>query len=294
MSKTSLEQWEALRAVVEEGSFAKAAEKLNKSQSGVSYMLTKLQQRVPVQIFVPGNRKAVLTDDGEALYRHALNLIAQAEQLDKTAEYLAAGWEPEVSIAVDALTDLTYVFKGLQKFSNEYPQPRIRLLETTLSGTEEAILTRQADIAITPKAPPGFLGQPYAQVCMIPVASPSHPLAKLSEISEAQLKLHRQIVIRDSGIKREQDGGWLGSEQRWTVSHFATSIKAIKAGLGFAFVPDAFVQKPLAAGELSILSLSQGGQRTLSLSVVMTRQSHTGAAAQKVCEFLLANKPTAV
>ena len=44
MIKTSLEQWETLHAVVEEGSFALAAERLNKSQSSVSYTLAKLQE----------------------------------------------------------------------------------------------------------------------------------------------------------------------------------------------------------------------------------------------------------
>lgn len=46
MYKTTLEQWYLLDAVVNEGSFALAAEKNNRSQSSLSYQLSLLQQRL--------------------------------------------------------------------------------------------------------------------------------------------------------------------------------------------------------------------------------------------------------
>ena len=286
MIKTSLEQWEALRAVVEEGSFALAAERLNKSQSSVSYTLAKLQERVPVPIFEEGGRKAILTEAGKSLFRHALNLLSHAEQLDRTASYLATGWESEVVIAADALADLSGIFCSLHAFSKEHPQTRIRILETTLSGTDEAIISRKADIAICPRVPPGFLGKQFGHAMMRAVARYDHPLLQFSEISEQQLRLHRQLVVRDTGIKREQDGGWLGSSQRWTVSHFSSSIKAVKAGLGFAFIPQAFIENELASGELKVLPLFQGGERSMPLHLVLTGQTHAGEAARKVAEYL--------
>ena len=286
MIKTSLEQWQALKTVVDEGSFAKAAEKLNKSQSSVSYMLAQLQQRIPSQLFEEGGRKAVLTESGQMLYRHATDLLSQAEKLEKTADYLASGWEPEVTIAVDALVDLEPVFCALQHFSEQHPSTRIRLLETTLSGTDEAILSREADIAISPRIPPGFLGKPYAKVDMHAVAANTHPLAQRDSVTEDQLKLTRQIVVRDSGLYRKQDGGWLGAEQRWTVSHFSSSIKAVKAGLGFAFIPEALIKQELDNGTLLKLNLAQGGSRALQLHIVLTGQSYAGPAAKCVLEYL--------
>ena len=77
--------------------------------------------------------------------------------------------------------------------------------------------SREADIAISPRIPPGFLGKPYAKVDMHAVAANTHPLAQRNSVTEDQLKLTRQIVVRDSGLYRKQDGGWLGAEQRWTV-----------------------------------------------------------------------------
>ncbi|VEB42274.1 chromosome replication initiation inhibitor protein [Chromobacterium violaceum] len=44
--KTTLEQWQVLRAIVEEGGFAQAAEKLHRSQSAVSYAVARLQEQL--------------------------------------------------------------------------------------------------------------------------------------------------------------------------------------------------------------------------------------------------------
>jgi DNA-binding transcriptional LysR family regulator len=286
--KISLEQWAAFKAVVDEGSFAKAAEVLNKSQSTVSYNLAKLEERLPAPVFVQQGRKAELTALGKELYRHASNLLAQALQLDQTARYLASGWEPSVTLAVDGLVPMGKVFCGLQQFSLQSPQTRIRILEHTLSGTEEALLRRDADIAILPRVPPGFMAQDFCTVTKLAVASPHHPLFSLpAPISEQDLRQHRQIVIRDSGTKREQDAGWLGSEQRWTVSHFASSVEAIKAGLGFGFIPEDKIEKELNSGELKRLPMAEENSQSINIYLVVTGQSNAGPAAKAVAGCLL-------
>ena len=45
--RISLDQWAAFKAVVDAGSFALAAEALNKSQSSVSYAIARLQEQLP-------------------------------------------------------------------------------------------------------------------------------------------------------------------------------------------------------------------------------------------------------
>ena len=290
LPKTSLEQWAAFIAVVEEGSFSRAAESLNKSQSSVSYAVAKLQDRMPTPLLTLEGRKAELTELGKTLYRHAKMVMAQAVQLDKTAEDFARGWESEVTLAVDAVVCLRQVFCALQAFSNDHPSTRLRILETTLSGTEEALLTRQADIVILPRTPPGFLGTYWGDVFMLPVAHRTHPLVSQNNIDEETLKSHRQLVIRDTGIKREQDGGWLGSDQRWTVSHFSSSIEAIKAGLGFGFVPKAMIEQEIQQGDLVPLKLMAGAIRKLPLYLVLSNQSHAGPAAQAIADFILQKK----
>ncbi|HBC18648.1 MAG TPA: LysR family transcriptional regulator, partial [Alcanivorax sp.] len=55
----------------------------------------------------------------------------------------------------------------------------------------------------------------------VAVAAADHPLNQADSLTHEDLRQHRQIVIRDSGSRRI-DSGWLGAEQRWTVSHPST------------------------------------------------------------------------
>ena len=252
--------------------------------------MQQMAQQLPSPVFEQQGRKATLTIAGQTLYRHATALLQQAQAMENLARDMAEGVESEVAIAADALTPHTPLFNGLQQFSEHCPRTRVKVYETTLSGTDEALLSGKVQIAITPRVPPGFMGDVVAQVSMIPVAASIHPLATREvehRITEAELKQERQIIIRDSGLKREQDAGWLGAEQRWTFSHFATSISAVKAGLGFAFLPQHRIHQELASGELVQLKLQAGGERQLTLYLVQAQPGFTGPAVTYATKALI-------
>jgi DNA-binding transcriptional LysR family regulator len=79
--RVTLEQWQSLAAVVEHGSYAKAAEALHKSQSSVTYAVQKLESQLDVRAFELKGRKAVLTQTGELLYKRARALLDDAAAL---------------------------------------------------------------------------------------------------------------------------------------------------------------------------------------------------------------------
>lgn len=285
--RISLEQWAAFKAVVDEGSFAKAAEVLNKSQSSVSYTLSKMEELLPTPVLEQQGRKAVLTEAGQVLYRKAVNLLKEADNVESTAGLLAKGWEPEVTVAADLLVDFDVLIKALAAFSKESPSTRIVVLETTLSGTDEALLERRADIVLSPKVPPGFLGKPLGLVEMLPVAHPNHPLLSLkADVTEPELRQHRQVVFKDTGIKRQQDAGWLGSEQRWTVSTGATAIKVVKRGLGFAFMPLHMIKDELDSGELKRIPLDMDARKLLPFYLVLSAMENAGPACKALAAHI--------
>ncbi|WP_438865300.1 LysR family transcriptional regulator [Neptunicella sp.] len=290
LPKITLEQWATFKAVVDEGSFTKAAERLNKSQSSVSYIISRMEEQLPARALMPEGRKAVLTEAGKLLYRHATNLLLQATQIENVANYLARGWETEITLAMDALVSTDKVFCALHKFSSEHPQPRINVLETTLSGTDEAVLFRKADIVLTPSLITGFMGISLGDSNMQYVASPNHPLVKLARpIHEDDMKQYRQIVIKDSGIKRQRDAGWLGSEQRWSFSHISSSIKAAKAGLGFAKLPEDSIADELNNGQLVVLNMASDMRHRIPLYLIKTAQSDAGPAVEELAKRLLSS-----
>ncbi len=304
LPRVSLEQWATFKAVVDAGSFAMAAEHLNKSQSSVSYAIARLNEQLPQPVLQLEGRRAVLTEEGKALYRRASQLLQHAEETEEFAHVLSSGVESEVTLALDNLLDLQAILPALEKFSAQYPFTRIRILETSLSGTEEALLEKKADIVIGGKVPVGFAGTPVRQARMIAVAHPEHPLFRKAAqgatpgadqaqadpecITDWELKSWRQIVLRDSGQRREQDAGWLGSEQRWTVSHFASSIKILRAGLAFAFLPEDWVAEELREGRLQKLPLVEGTERIIQLYLMLSSKEGAGPATRTLASMLVA------
>jgi DNA-binding transcriptional LysR family regulator len=291
--KISLDHWATFKAVVDTGSFALAADTLNKSQSSVSYAIARLNEQLPRPVLTLQGRKAVLTDDGKVLYKRATQLLVHAQQTEDYAQQMARGLEAEIAIALDALLDIQTIIPALELLAKEFPSTRVRVLETSLSGTEEALLDRKVDIAIAAKVPVGFAGVPFRNIEMIPVAHPKHPLFRQTKssqkndtIDEWRLKANRQIVLRDTGTKREQDAGWLGSDQRWTVSHFATSLKILRAGLGFAFMPRNWVEEDIKQGQLKQLPLSQDATRIIPLYLILASPASAGPATQALANRL--------
>ena len=283
----SIEQWRALVAVVDSGGYAKASERLHKSQSAVTYAVQKLESQLGVKAFEIRGRKAVLTPTGQLLYRRACALTEEAVALEAAAATLAGGWESELRLAVDVIFPTWLLLDALVEFAGERPAMRLELYETVLGGTEEALTQRQADLVIGSTVPPGFLGEPLMRLRFVAVAAPTHPLHVLGRpLTYQDLRGHRQLVIRDSGLLRKRDAGWLGAERRWTVSHKATSIRAVRMGLGFAWYAQEMIRDELASGTLVPLPLREGGERYVELYLIFPDPDYAGPGARRIAGIL--------
>ncbi len=282
----SLEQWRALQAVADHGSFTAAAEHLRRSQSAVSHAVHQLQQRLPVTILVQRGRRTELTEAGEALLRRSRTLTEEAAALATLADNLAAGWAAEIALAADAISPPEMVMRALTAFGERSPWTRVDLHETVLSGTRAAIVERRADLALTTQVPPGFPFEALLDVEFVAVASPAHALHKTAQpLAFSDLKGQRQLVVRDTG-PQAMDAGWLGAEQRWTVGHMRTSIDALKRGLGFAWIPRDFIGADLAADRLRPLPLETGGTRRATLNLVEVAADGGGPATKALATIL--------
>ena len=112
-------------------------------------------------------------------------------------------------------------------------------------------------------------------------------------MTERDLIQQRQIVIRDSGLRQKVDSGWLGAEQRWTVSHISTSIEALTRGLGFANLPRERIQQELEQGELKAVALDMegDGQRSVSLYMAFADRDEAGSAVKALAQCLRESVP---
>jgi DNA-binding transcriptional LysR family regulator len=281
--RISLDQWKVLAAVVDAGGYARAAERIHRSQSTLTYAVQKLERTLGVKVFEIQGRKAVLTPTGQLLYRRGRELVDEATRLESSAAELARGWEPEISIAAEVIFPTWLLLECLGAFAAQRPETRIELIESVIDGTEEALNERRVQLAITPRVPAGFTGDALMQVRFACMAAPAHPLHALGRpLTRADLRAHRHLVVRDTSARRGAQGAdsaapgsWL-NEQRWTVSNKATSIRVAKMGLGYAWFPEDNVREELASGELKPLPLREGAERFAMLYLVLTDPDAAG------------------
>lgn len=280
LPRTTLEQWAVLAEVVDRGGFAQAAVHLNRSQSSVSYSIGRLQEALGVPLLILEGRKSVLTPHGRTLLARARALIHDLDTVEALAKSLARGWESELKLVVDAAFPRSRLLEILAELQRSCPATQIQLADAVLSGAEDAITAGHADLVITSRVPPGFLGDRLLDVEFVAVARPDHALFALErELTSDDLVRHVQVVVRDSGVQG-RDEGWLGAEHRFTVSSMEASLATIQAGLAYAWLPQPMVSDALHDGQLKRLPLTMGSSRIVTLSLVPVRAELIGPAAR--------------
>jgi DNA-binding transcriptional LysR family regulator len=286
--KVSLDQWRVFNAVVEQGSFARAANEVHKTQSSVSYAVQKIEQMLDIRLFEKQGRKAVLTPAGEALYRRSKNLLQRAGAIERGALQLGEGWDPELRLAVDIVFPTWSLLMSMQRFGKEHPLTRIQLYETVLGGTDEALHQGAVDLAISTHVPQGFSGDALLRLRFIAAARPDHPLHQLGRaLTLDDLREHRHLFIRDSAVQRRREsGGWQGADQRWTVSHKATQIAAACHGLGFAWFPEHSIRRELDDCALKPLPLREGGERFVETYIIFADADFPTTSAVRMADII--------
>jgi DNA-binding transcriptional LysR family regulator len=284
--RISLDQWRALVGIVEAGGYAQAAARLHKSQSTLTYAIQQLERLIGTKAFEIQGRKAVLTPAGQMLYRRGKALVDEALQLERSAKKLAAGWEPEIRLAVEVIFPTWLLLECFAQFGEEHPDIRIELYESVLGGTEEALREGRVDLAVGPFVPEGALADPLMRVRVVCAAHPDHPLHKLGRpLTRDDLRAHRHLVVRDSGSDRTRTPAWI-NERRWTVSHKATTIRAAAMGLGFAWFPEETIREELHAGQLKPLPLTEGRERGGVLYLMYADRDSAGPGVRRMAELL--------
>lgn len=290
--RVTLEQWRMLQAVVDHGGYAGAAEALSKSVSTVNYGIRRLEAGLGVELLELDGRRAVLTRAGRELLRRSRHLVDEALAIERAAAALARGWEAVVTLAVEVIFPQERLLRSLDAFARLTGTTRVELIESVLSGTTEQLFTGAADLAITAWVPPGFLGDPLVTVEFIAVAHPGHALHQAGRpLTQRDLRQHRQLVVRDSGVRESRDAGWLEAEQRWTVSHLSTSLEAVARGMGFAWLPRHRIEERLAEGSLRALPLLEGGVRHHELYLVFADRDDAGPATRALADCLRQSCP---
>ncbi len=141
--------WDKLRvfhAVSLAGSFTKATETLNISQSAISRQVNILEEELGTSLFIRVPRGLVLTEAGEALQRTVIDVFAKLEMTQATIVELKNYPRGHLQVATTLAFGSLWLAPRLQEFLDQYPEVRVTLL---LKDEEIDLNMREADIGIT-------------------------------------------------------------------------------------------------------------------------------------------------
>jgi DNA-binding transcriptional LysR family regulator len=254
----TFDQLRVFLTVIDVGSFAGAARKLNRATSVISYTITNLEGHLGVTLFErDSTRRPRLTSEGRALLSETRNVALGFNRLRAKAKGLHQGIEPEVHLALDVMLPASRVVEALKNFQDEFPTVPLRLRAEALGTVTQLVLDRTSMIGV--RGPPdveidGLERIGVGSVHLVPVAAPDHPLAtNINGLGAG--RNHVQLVLTDRSPRTAgEDLGVMGTHT-WRVADLATKHMLLREGIGWGTMPEPMVRKDLACGKLVLLDL---------------------------------------
>lgn len=258
----SIEALLVLDAIAERGSYALAAESLNKVPSALSYIVQKLEEQLGVTVFQRQGRRSVLTPAGKHLLDEGRNILIAINKISEQTKTIANGWEPTIRIAVDTIIDIAIVLPVLKCFLDKHQHIELDIKEEVLNGTWEALIDDDVDLLIGASPPiptqKGLRAIPIGILNMVFCVGQNHMLAKNSDaLSHNALIKHRTVIVHDSAksIVPKTTAGVIEQSEHLYVASIEQKIKAIMTGLGGGFLPINRIQNLLNSGDLVEVNL---------------------------------------
>ncbi|MBQ8892918.1 MAG: LysR family transcriptional regulator [Clostridia bacterium] len=244
--------------VVREGSFTKAAEKLNYTQSTITFQIGQLEQELSVRLFEKIGRRMVLTKAGERLLPLAEEVLGAVEKLRYEEQPLEECTETlEVGVGE---TLLCYFMPAVVKeFHRRAPKARLLLRSMNCYDIRNALLEGTLDLGVFYEDVGGFGGKlrvyPLGECPLVTVASPATQ-ERCPELCTPDRVWPVPFLINEKNcIFRRIFEAFL-AEKSIILDHILElwSIPTIKNlvqnDLGITFLPEFAVRQELKSGAL--------------------------------------------
>jgi DNA-binding transcriptional LysR family regulator len=253
--------------IAREGSFAAAARALDKVPSALTYSVRQLENALDVLLFDRSTRQARLTAAGEELLVEGRRLLAEMESVAHRVRRVATGWETQLAVAVDGVISSTTLFELCEAFYALTPEgpssTRLRLRTEILTGTWEALLSGQVDLAIgvtrSPHPPADIRIEPMGTMAFVFAVAPHHPLAERPEpLSDVELQGHRAVAVADSALRLSPATvNLLAGQDVLTVASLQAKLEAQLRCLGCGFLPEPLARPHIEAGRLVVKAVQR-------------------------------------
>lgn len=290
-------EWMDLRAflaVVELGSFSKAAVELNLSQPALSRRIKQLEERLGTPLIERTTRSLALTRAGRDLQPAIQRLVNDFEEIMLSTGPTGSRLPGQISIACIPTATIHFLPRAIARFNAQYPLIRFRILDLSAADAFDSVALGHSDFGINVRGNidpqlrfTHLLDDPYVLACRW-----DHELASRDSVSWNELKHFKMIGVSRNTISRYLLDDTLAAadiqlESFYEVNRLATSMVLVEAGLAISVVPRlAMAQdssRPITARPITDPVVSR------SVGLIERKAGRLSPAAMRFREMLLSN-----
>ena len=275
----NIQKYMAFVKTVEYGSFTKAAEILNYSQSGISRMINDLEKDWKVTLLERGKAGVKLTSDGVRLLPYAKNVCSEYEKLLMQVDEIGGLQSGLIRIGTFSSVATHWLPNMIKAFQADYPNIDYELLLGDYTEIEEWIITGRVDC--------GFIRLPVQhdletifleQDKLLAILPQNHPLTNLEKIPVAAL-CNEPFMLLEKGAKAEISEIFercnLTPNTHFTTWDDYSIMSMVESGLGISILPQLILKRTpykIVAKELDVpayrnIGLALRNKKTASLAV---------------------------
>ena len=197
------DRYEIFLKVCETGSFSKAAEALNYTQSGISQMMAGFEEELGVQLFARAKKGVTLTDNGRMLMPYIQEMTNQKDKLRQAAFNINHKIEGKLRIGSFSSVTAMWMPEVIHYFNRNYPQVEVQIFDGNYDEIRDWIIHGQVDC--------GFLSSivadnlkfyPLCEDPLCAVMQKNHPLAEKKSVRLEEL-LEYPFIIETPGCDND-------------------------------------------------------------------------------------------
>lgn len=239
-----LNDLQAFRAVVELGSFRKAAEAVNISQPALSRRIDKLEDALGVRLFERTTRSVTLTTIGRVFAPSAEQLLDDLDVALLGIRDVSSSRLGHVTIACVPSVAYYFLPNVIASYRRTFPRIRVKLLDSSANEVLSAVISGEADFGVS------FLGSQEPEVefkvllqeRFVVACRRDHALAGKKRVTWNELYEHDYVSVdKTSGNRLLLDQALSAVAPRTPsvceTRHVTTMLGLVEAGLGVAAVP---------------------------------------------------------
>jgi LysR family nitrogen assimilation transcriptional regulator len=150
MSDIPLRQVRAVIAVCEEGSFTRAAERENATQSGISQHVAAVERKLGVKLFERASGRVVPTSAGLRYYKSCVGAVGALEKAVEQARAVTGQVSGELRIGLMPTFTRAVLAPVLDDFVPRCPEVRLHIVEGYSGLLTKMVLDHELDFAVVP------------------------------------------------------------------------------------------------------------------------------------------------